>query len=69
MPPPYLAGRDDVLAEAEDWLLDDPPLHANWALTGLRGTGKTVLLGEIATRASPTRSSTTAERSWRGSTR
>jgi hypothetical protein len=26
-------------------------LHANWALTGLRGTGKTVLLGEFATRA------------------
>ena len=51
VPPPYLAGRDDVLADAEDWLLEDPPLHANWALTGLRGTGKTVLLGEIAVRA------------------
>ena len=32
----------------EDWLLESPPLHANWALTGLRGTGKTVLLGEFA---------------------
>ncbi len=51
VPPPYLAGRDQVLAEAEDWLLEDPPLHANWAITGLRGTGKTVLLGEIVQRA------------------
>ena len=51
VPPPYLAGRDDVLAAFEDWLLEAPPLHANWALTGLRGTGKTVLLGEFAARA------------------
>ena len=51
VPPPYLAGRDDVLAAFEDWLLETPPLHANWALTGLRGTGKTVLLGEFAARA------------------
>jgi len=49
--PPYLAGRDRLLGAFEDWLLEEPPLHANWALTGLRGTGKTVLLGEFATRA------------------
>jgi hypothetical protein len=51
VPPPYLAGRDRLLSTFEDWLLEQPPLHANWALTGLRGTGKTVLLGEFATRA------------------
>ncbi len=51
VPPPYLAGRDRLLSNFEDWLLEAPPLHANWALTGLRGTGKTVLLGEFATRA------------------
>ena len=51
VPPPYLAGRERVLAAFDDWLLEEPPLHANWALTGLRGTGKTVLLGEFATRA------------------
>jgi hypothetical protein len=51
VPPPYLAGRDQLLADAEDWLREDPPLHANWTLTGLRGTGKTVLLGEIMLRA------------------
>lgn len=51
VPPPYLAGRDQVLNAFEDWLLEEPPLHANWALTGLRGTGKTVLLGEFAARA------------------
>jgi len=51
VPPPYLAGRDRVLDAFEDWLLETPPLHANWTLTGLRGTGKTVLLGEFAARA------------------
>lgn len=51
VPPPYLAGRDRLLSTFEDWLLEVPPLHANWALTGLRGTSKTVLLGEFATRA------------------
>ena len=51
VPPPYLAGRDRLLAAFEDWLVEQPPLHANWALTGLRGTGKTVLLGEFAARA------------------
>ncbi len=34
--PPHLAGRDRLLAAYEDWLLEDPPLHANWALSGLR---------------------------------
>ena len=51
VPPPHLAGRDRLLDTFEDWLLEEPPLHANWALTGLRGTGKTVLLGEFAARA------------------
>jgi hypothetical protein len=51
VPPPHLAGRDSVVNAFEDWILEAPPLHANWALTGLRGTGKTVLLGEFATRA------------------
>ena len=48
--PPYLAGRDAPLDAFEEFLADRP-LHANWALTGLRGTGKTVLLGEFAARA------------------
>ncbi|MEX0630069.1 MAG: hypothetical protein WEE67_09980 [Chloroflexota bacterium] len=51
VPPPYLAGRDPVVAAFEDWLVEQPTLYANWTLTGLRGTGKTVLLGEFATRA------------------
>jgi hypothetical protein len=51
VPPPYLAGRDPVLNAFEDWIRETPPLHGNWALTGLRGTGKTVLLGEFASRA------------------
>ena len=51
VPPPYLAGRDRLLVAFEDWLLEEPPLHANWTLTGLRGTGKTVLLSEFAARA------------------
>jgi len=50
VPPPYLAGRDPVLRAFEDFL-DERPLYANWAMTGLRGTGKTVLLGEFAARA------------------
>jgi hypothetical protein len=48
--PPYLAGRDALL-NAFDEFLSERPLHANWAMTGLRGTGKTVLLGEFAARA------------------
>ena len=51
VPPPYLAGRDPVVNAFEDWIREAPPLHANWSLTGLRGTGKTVLLGEFAARA------------------
>ncbi len=51
VPPPYLAGRDQLLMAFEDWLIEQPPLYANLTLTGLRGTGKTVLLGEFATRA------------------
>jgi hypothetical protein len=48
--PPYLAGRD-LLLRVFDEFLAERPLHPNWALTGLRGTGKTVLLGEFAARA------------------
>ena len=48
--PPYLAGRDALLAEFERYLGETHPPHANWTLTGIRGTGKTVLLGEFATR-------------------
>jgi hypothetical protein len=48
--PPYLAGRDALLNVFDEYLAERP-LHANWALTGLRGTGKTVLLGEFAARA------------------
>ncbi len=50
VPPPYLAGRDALLAEFERFLTEPHPVHANWVLTGLRGTGKTVLLGEFAGR-------------------
>ena len=50
VPPPYLAGRDALLAEFERFLGENHPPHANWALTGIRGTGKTVLLGEFAAR-------------------
>lgn len=48
--PPFLAGRDRLLAEFEAFV-GERPLHANWAVTGLRGTGKTVLVHEFATRA------------------
>ena len=48
--PPYLAGRDRLLAEFEAFA-SERPIHPNWTLTGLRGTGKTVLLSEFATRA------------------
>jgi hypothetical protein len=48
--PPYLAGRDALLVEFERYLDEIHPPHTNWTLTGLRGTGKTVLLGEFATR-------------------
>ena len=48
--PPYLAGRDVLLGEFERYLGEAHPPHPNWTLTGIRGTGKTVLLGEFATR-------------------
>jgi len=48
--PPYLAGRDALLEEFERYLGETHPLHANWTLTGIRGAGKTVLLGEFAMR-------------------
>ena len=50
-PPPYLAGRDALLGEFSRFLAEPHPPHFNWSLTGLRGTGKTVLLGEFTTRA------------------
>jgi len=50
VPPPYLAGRDRLIAEFEGFV-DARPLHPNWTLTGLRGTSKTVLLNEFAARA------------------
>jgi hypothetical protein len=50
VPPPYLAGRDRLLAEFDAFIAEQP-LHPNWTLTGLRGTGKTVLLAEFASRA------------------
>ena len=48
--PPYLAGRDRLLADFEGFVAERP-LHPNWTLTGLRGTGKTVLVNEFAARA------------------
>lgn len=48
--PPYLAGRDRLLTEFEGFVAERP-LHPNWTLTGLRGTGKTVLVNEFAARA------------------
>ncbi len=48
--PPYLAGRDAPLGEFERYLGESHSPHANWTLTGIRGTGKRVLLGEFATR-------------------
>jgi hypothetical protein len=48
--PPFLAGRDPLLNEFEGFVTEQP-LHPNWTLTGLRGTGKTVLLAEFAARA------------------
>ena len=47
---PCLAGRDALLEEFERYPGEAHPLHANWTLTGIRGTGKTVLPGEFATR-------------------
>jgi hypothetical protein len=49
--PAYLAGREKPLAEFDAFLADSHPLHANWTVTGLRGTGKTVLVETAAARA------------------
>jgi len=46
-PPPYLAGRDVVLAEFERHLDSAARIPKHFVLTGLRGTGKTVLLREF----------------------
>lgn len=44
--PAYLAGRDDELARFRSILKGAPEIPGNVRLTGLRGVGKTVLLGE-----------------------
>jgi hypothetical protein len=49
--PAYLAGREKPLAEFDAFVADSQPLHANWTVTGLRGTGKTVLVETAAARA------------------
>ncbi len=52
-PPPELAGREDILADADTALqraMQARPARSQ-ILLGLRGTGKTVLLTEIARRA------------------
>ena len=49
--PAYLAGRERPLAEFDAFVADPHPLHANWTVTGLRGTGKTVLVETAAVRA------------------
>ena len=49
--PAYLAGREKPLAEFDAFVADPHPLHANWTVTGLRGTGKTVLVETAAARA------------------
>jgi hypothetical protein len=46
--PAYLAGRERPLAEFDAFVADSHPLHANWTVTGLRGTGKTVLVETAA---------------------
>ena len=38
----FLAAWDGLLAEFERCLGEAHPVHANWMLTGIRGTGKTV---------------------------
>ena len=49
--PAYLAGREKPLAEFDAFVADSHPLHANWTVTGLRGTGKTVLVETAAAHA------------------
>ena len=36
VPPPFLAGRDGLLAEFERFLGEAHPVHANWTLTEIR---------------------------------
>lgn len=45
--PLYLAGRDDELRRFRSVLRGAPDIPANVRITGLRGVGKTVLLGEF----------------------
>lgn len=45
--PLHLAGRDQPMRRFESMLRAAPELPANMRLTGLRGVGKTVLLGEF----------------------
>src|ERR1700710_2344609 len=49
-PPPALVGRDSVIADAEVSLRRTRALRPSQhlLLTGLRGVGKTVLLGKLA---------------------
>ena len=49
--PAYLAGREKPLAEFDAFVADPHPLHPNWTVTGLRGTGKTVLVETAAAHA------------------
>lgn len=44
--PPYLAGREQAIADAEKYF-DQKEILCNLILTGLRGVGKTVLLEEL----------------------
>jgi hypothetical protein len=46
-PPPFLAGRDEMLGGFERHLKAAVRVPRHVVLTGLRGTGKTVLLGEF----------------------
>jgi len=47
MKPAYLAGRDGPMRRFRSVLRSAPEQPANLRLTGLRGVGKTVLLGEF----------------------
>lgn len=49
--PAYLAGREEALRDFERMLDASPEIPANLRLTGLRGVGKSVLLGEFEKRA------------------
>jgi len=45
--PPHLAGREDTIARFRKHLLRSKEIPHHFVLTGLRGTGKTVLLSEF----------------------